>query len=704
MLPEGNGVVGADGMHEPARGGRLAVVYATAVFVSAFLLFQVQPLVGKAILPWFGGTPGVWTTCLLFFQVALFAGYLYAHVLTSRCPLRVQAGVHALLLAGALLTLHVLPDRGVAGDGQWPGLQVMALLAGSVGLPYFLLSTTGPLLQRWFSLTCPGRSPYRLYSLSNAGSLLALLTYPFVFEPLLPVTAQARWWTTAFCAFAALSAGCALTVVRLPAEPPAGADLSGPRPSVDRPTRGRFAMWFGLSLVGSAMLLAITNQVCLDVAVVPFLWVVPLSLYLLSFILCFESDRWYRRRPFAVATTIGVLTVCWLLVKGGRTAIVLQAPGYFATLFCACMLCHGELARLRPAASQLTAFYLTISAGGAAGGLLVGLAAPLIFPAYWELHVALLACLLIALVAFADVCGWFSRERGLPVLYLVCAVPLIAAVGTVFTEAITDYRGSVAMTRNFYGVLQVQEVEEEGVPEVQLQHGRILHGLQMRDPEERHTPTTYYGTQSGVGRVLAELHHREGPLRVGAVGLGTGTVATYGRTGDTFRFYEINADVERLARRHFTFLSDSAAEIEIVLGDARLSLETESPQALDLLVLDAFSSDAIPTHLLTWEAMRVYLRHLQEDGYIALHISNLHFDLRPVADALAESCGLDAVALDDPGTESPATRSNTWVIFARDPALLRTPGIQDAAIEPQARRILWTDDYSNLVGVLEWKP
>jgi hypothetical protein len=691
-------------MHEPAPGGRLAVVYAVTVFVSAFLLFQVQPLVGKAILPWFGGTPGVWTMCLLFFQVVLFAGYLYAHVLTSRCPLRVQAGMHALLLAGGLLTLHVLPDRGGAGGGAAPGLRVLALLAGSVGLPYFLLSTTGPLLQRWFSLTCPGLSPYRLYSLSNAGSLLALLTYPFVFEPLLPVTAQARGWTAAFCVFAVLSAGCAATVVRMPAGAPSSADLAGNRPSVDRPARGLFVMWFGLSLVGSALLLAITNQVCLDVAVVPFLWVVPLSLYLLSFILCFESDRWYRRRPFAVATTIGVLAVCWLLVKGGRTAIVLQAPGYFATLFCACMLCHGELARLRPPVSHLTAFYLTISAGGAAGGLLVGLAAPLIFPAYWELHVALLACLLIALVAFADACGWFSRERGLPILYLVCAVPLIAAVGTVFTEAITDYRGSVAMTRNFYGVLQVQEVEEDGAAEMQLQHGRILHGLQMRDPDERSTPTTYYGTQSGVGRVMAALHRRQGALRIGAVGLGTGTIATYGRTGDTFRFYEINADVERLARKHFTFLADSAANVETVLGDARLSLESEPPQEFDLLVLDAFSSDAIPTHLLTREAMQVYLRHLKSVGYIALHISNLHFDLRPVADALAEACKLEAIALDDPGTESHATRSNSWVIFARDPDLLRTPEIQEAAIEPQARRTLWTDDYSNLVGVLQWKP
>jgi SAM-dependent methyltransferase len=683
--------------------------FAAAVFVSAFLLFQVQPLISKAILPWFGGTPAVWTTCMLFFQVVLFAGYAYAHLISSRMPPRVQVVLHMALIAAALLLLHILPGADWKPTGrESPTLRIVQLLLATVGLPYFILSTTGPLLQRWFSLAHPGRSPYWLYALSNAGSLLALLSYPFAFEPSLAMSSQGRFWSIGFWVFAALCAACALRLFRLPAVAPAPTAAT-PWQSQAPPGGGRYAVWFSLAMVGSAMLLAITNQVCQDVAVIPFLWVVPLSLYLLTFILCFDSDRWYSRRVYALSSAALVVAVCWMLVYGLMTFLPLQALVYFGALFAVCMLCHGELARMRPDPRHLTAFYLTISAGGAGGGLFVGLLAPHIFPDYWELHACLAAACLIAILVYFHEKNWFGADVRPPMIWSLGAILLISLIGTVIADEMTEHARVTDVRRNFYGVLKVEDelqvLRRAGQPPLKepatvLRHGRIIHGLQYQDPALASEPTTYYARTSGVGLALATLAERPEPIRVGVVGLGAGTLAAYARHGDVYRFYEINDAVIDLATRHFSFLSASPGEVENILGDARLSLEAEPPQDYDLLVLDAFSGDAIPTHLLTREAMQQYLRHVRPDGIIAIHVSNLHFDLRPVVAALADEFDLSLATVDDQTERLAGDRTSRWMLLSRNPSVLKSERIAAQTSAPQDLRVLWTDEFSNLITLM----
>jgi len=710
--------------HEAANSPRPAdLLFAAAVFLSAFLLFQIQPLISKAILPWFGGTPGVWTTCMLFFQLLLCGGYLYSHLLTAKLPPQWQGWVHAALLLVSLAFLKILPSVGWKPVGtESPAVRILLLLISTVGLPYFVLSTTGPLLLRWFSVVRPASSPYRLYALSNAGSLLALLSYPFVFEPLMRVSMQAQAWSGGYLVFAILCTVCAIYSHRRatdtaladispnhdvsPESNPGGRRKTG---QTEGSTGLSFGKWFVLAMVASTMLLAETNEVCQDVAVIPFLWVVPLSLYLLSFILCFESDRWYRREWYSLSTAVLVLAVCWLQSFGARTFLPLQLAIYFGALFSICMLCHGELARLRPQSESLTIFYLTLSAGGAAGGLFVGILAPLIFPAFWEHYLGLIASCIIAVIVYFDHRDWWSDNKRPSTLWVGLAIILFVGIGTVFAAAITSFTSSVAMDRNFYGVLEVQNDPIEDA--VILRHGRIMHGLQLNGVPS--LPTMYYGFKTGVGRAIAELREQKPQLKIGLVGLGVGTLAAYGQEGDEFRFYEINENVTRLAKEHFTFLKNCPSEIQIVHGDARLMLENESPQNFDLLVLDAFSGDAIPTHLLTVESMQAYLRHLRSDGLIAIHISNIHFDLRRVTDALAAASGLHAATLEtiavldrSTGTQSLTEPGSRWVLMARDPELLnrsRFLEITSKDILPVEQQVLWTDDFSNLIEVLDWE-
>ncbi len=677
--------------------------FGAGVFVSAFLLFQIQPLISKAILPWFGGTPSVWTTCMLFFQVAVSTGYAYAHLLTAHLPVRWQGLVHLTLLGTALVLLQVLPnDRWKPAGDASPIAQILLLLTATVGLPYFLLATTGPLLQQWFALSYPGRSPYRLYALSNAGSLLALLTYPFVVEPALNLRAQGQLWSLGFWVFGLLTGLCALGVMRQFAasdtKPPPTRDTSA---AVPGRARRPCVLWFLLAMVASTLYLAVTNEVCQDVAVVPFLWIVPLSLYLLSFILCFDSERWYWPRCYAVATAAGVAVLCLLLIsRESNLSFGWQAVLQFGLLFCGCMLCHGELARRKPDPRQLTLFYLTISAGGAAGGILVGLIAPLVFPHWWEFHLALLAISVIALgVGFTEQ-GWLGGERRPPLVGVVAGVALLTLVGVVFAEAVTRYATSIATIRNFYGVLSVETDPVDNT--LLLQHGRIIHGIQYLDPTLRGIPTAYYGGDSGIGRALTVMRGRPQPLRIGVVGLGVGTLAAYGRPGDSFRFYEINENVVRLAEEQFEFLSRTPATVEVELGDARLSLERESPRNFDLLVLDAFSSDAIPMHLLTREALDVYLKHLAPGGVLAIHISNLHFDLRAITDALAEDAGLAGATLSHlVSAETPGQKSSDWALLTREAGFLDHEILRDIVAAPQPRRVRWTDRYSNLFLALQ---
>lgn len=674
--------------------------FAVVIFVSAFLLFQVQPLIGKYILPWFGGTSAVWTTCMLFFQFVLFAGYLYAHLLTRYCSPRIQGLVHFSLLIVAAALMPITPEMEWKPTGEEaPIPRIIILLGMSVGIPFFALSSTGPLLQRWFSQKLPSTSPYRLYALSNVGSLLALISYPFVFDPQFAATQQTMFWSVGFWLFAVLCGLCALTITGVKSRggnEPASADESSASPSVST-----IGLWFGLAMSASVMLLAVTNQVCLDVASVPFLWVMPLTLYLISFIICFDNERWYSRWIYLSGMFAAIVGISIILNSGAAKSIFMQAFLYFLGLFFCCMVCHGELARLKPAPKYLTLFYLIISAGGAAGGLFVGLIAPLLFSSFFELHIGLGACYLLTMIALFRDREWIMN-RGIARLSWIPALIGFVSITTLLTkDASVAYRNAQEVSRTFYGVLRVIEVDSDDPQnhQVELIHGRILHGKQFLSEKKKLLPTSYYGRESAVGRVLLSYKVNQ-PRKIGVVGLGIGTLASYAKQGDEFRFYEINADVLRLAKKYFSFLSTCQGEISYAMGDARLSLEREDSQQFDVLVLDAFSGDAIPTHLLTKEAGFIYLKHLKEDGILAIHISNRHLDLRPVIAGLANYHGLEYLDYNSKENKEKGTSATHWMLIARKKSILKIADLK-AESEEIEREILWTDEKSNLFEVLK---
>ena len=679
--------------------------FSLTIFWGAFLLFLVQPLIARFILPWFGGGPAVWTTCMLFFQLLLLGGYAYAHFSISRLTPRRQVITHLVLLALAVALLPITPgDAWKPTDGSHAAGHILLLLLGCLGLPYLVLSATGPLLQAWFSKANPGVSPYRLYALSNVGSLLALLIYPFYLEPQLSRQAQADGWSWGLAIYAGLTAWCGLKVWKS-----AASDGASATPSEEEAPASawRKLLWFALPACGVMLLLAITNKLCQDIAVVPFLWVLPLSLYLLSFIISFDSPRWYHRGFWIPLLTVLLGMVLWNLYQAeSHPDITPLATLYLGTMFVACMVCHGEVYRLRPGASRLTGFYLSLSAGGAAGGLFVALVAPFVFPDYFELHLALfLTAALVLVVLRQDPTLPFREGRA----RWAWAVPVfaLAALGYGLTDvATTSLRGSLSTTRGFYGVLKVNDNDSEiaGAHHLTLQHGATIHGLQYVDPEKRVEPSSYYTSTSGIGRLL-RAHKPGGGRRVGAIGLGCGTLAAWGRAGDTFRFYEINDDVARLATSTFTYLKDSKAKTELVMGDARLSMERETDQRYDVIVLDAFSSDAIPVHLLTLEAFDHYQRHLKPDGAIVVHVSNRYLDLHPVVYRIADKIGFPAITIDDNDTayEDAGFYGSDWIIMSRNQVLMQQPLLRDVTketVEFPARIMYWTDERSDLLSIL----
>ncbi len=678
------------------------VLYAVTIFVSAFLLFLVQPVMAKQILPWFGGSANVWTTCLVFFQTALLAGYAYSDASVRRLPGAAGVRLHALLLVVSLAVLPIIPGvQWRPGGDENPSWLILGMLTATIGLPYFLLSTTSPLLQAWLARSRPGASPYRLFALSNLASMLALVGYPFLLEPWYPVRAQAWGWSAGYAVFVALTvlAGWASLRHRPPPrvreltahEPPAGAAMPGEAP----PTLARQLFWGTLSATGSLLLLAVSNHITQNIAAVPLLWIVPLALYLLTFILCFDGTGWYKRELVfsTLAGAIGVMA--WTLADPKLThELAIQVGVFCCGLFLACMFCHGELVRAKPSPRYLTRFYLMISVGGAVGSVLVGIVAPLVLPAYFELAggLVLVAALLI----------WQVRREA-PVFGVLSLGAAAAAVGCAIWGVTEFYANAITASRNFYGVLRIQQYgNSDETRRWSLVHGTIMHGTQYLDPMLRLKPTTYYTETSGIGRLLQTLHPRRDPIRVGVIGLGAGTLAVYGSKGDVYRFYDINPAVLDLAQHRFTFLRDSDATIELALGDARLSLEREPPQRFDVLVVDAFSSDAIPVHLITSEAVAIYRRHLAPGGVLAFHVTNRFLDLVPVVDALARANDLRAIHIADPGEDVLSSRSD-WVLLSTDGALLAKSDLADhaAPIRDRPDWRLWTDAFNNLVQVLK---
>jgi hypothetical protein len=809
---------------------------ASTIFVSAFLLFQVQPLISRMILPWFGGSPAVWSTCMLFFQMVLLAGYAYAHFLTRWLNTRQQIILHVTLLVLALCTLPIEPgDSWRPIDGKHPSWRIFMVLAASVGLPYFLLSSTGPLVQAWFSKLNPGRSPYRLYALSNVGSLGALLSYPFFFERYLALPKQDLSWSIGFGIFVILicilchylwharHAVSAVTTDPIPEKKP---DKNAIMEPDIVPDWGYRLLWLALPSFTSVAFIAVTNHLSQDVAAVPFLWVLPLSIYLLTFILCFDGTMWYWRKTYLLATIFMILLLCtietisafdliarkmqlqttpsqWIdwsvnpviktvnnltekflqkeylpafKVTSLNYSPIYQGLLYLSFLFCGSMVCHGELARLKPRKEWLTEYFLCLSLGGALGGVFVALICPQIFSWYAELPLCLSAIFLVASIALGlivlqslgnnttlrfSLCAFGlammgtlsgnAAVRHAEVEWLRWFVPLSMAFigaalaggivmtataqmqkfcaaiaglftiaglfGMVLSSAIKSPDDEqIAAARSFYGALQV-DVERNTADEItgySLNHGRIQHGYQHADEPRRRMPTTYYAEESGVG--LALRHHTQTTnMKVGVVGLGTGTIAAFGNVGDEYRFYEIDELVIRMSDEYFSYRKESAANAStVVLGDARIQLEKETPQAYDVIAVDAFSGDAIPVHLLTKECMDLYKKHMKPNGILAIHISNRYLDLHPVVRGMAKHAGMQSalvsVSLDDAEKEQrndsgmPKIFDSSWVLVTNNQEFLNNEHVQPHLrlddLET-TRNLLWTDQFSNLFDILD---
>jgi hypothetical protein len=721
------------------------VLFPITAFSSAFLIFFVQPLVGKSILPWFGGAPAVWILCLAFYQFALFAGYAYAHWLagwgrSKRAPI-----IHFALFAAALLVLPVLPGPSWKPvGGAPPSLDILSMLAANVGLPFLLLAATAPLLQVWFARALPGRSPYGLYAVSNFGSLLALASYPFVVEPWLPLSAQSRVWSGLFAACGVAVLACAWLAGRSqPAPSETGKSRGAASPmslGIDRP---RVALWIALPACAVVLLMGITNELCLDVASVPFLWIGPLATYLVTFIVCFGFERLYWRGPFAVLTLVSAGILVWarlgalvsLKLGDGAAPVAVIAALYLAALFFSCMILHGELYRLRPSADRLTAYYMCVSGGGALGGGLVAIAAPRVFPDYYELPLGWAAALILFTLACLQSPGELFAARAVRRVVAVGVLPCLVILGLSGARAMDRLNDAgrgpdpdpklLYQKRTFFGILRVIDILQGDLAQRHrlLKHGSTNHGVQLRRPDYIRAPVGYYGAFTGIGMVMGQ--RSAAPLHVGIVGLGAGVLAAYGIEGDRFHFYEIDPDVIQLARDsgYFSYLADSRASIEITPGDARLSLETQlredGPSAFDLLILDAFSSDSIPIHLLTQEALELYLQHLEPGGVLAIHVSNINLELAPLVFRLAAELELHAIQIENGPFPRRFHDCSEWMVLSRDAdyldffpplaerlrQMLRINQRGLAVYYPDAESVRevphWTDDYSDLYSAIK---
>jgi spermidine synthase len=704
-------------------------LFASTTFASAFLIFLVQPIVAKRILPWFGGVPAVWSLCLAFYQTALFAGYAYAHLLIARARARTQLFVHAAVVAAAAIALPVLPSDAWKPEGTGdPSAQILAMLLANVALPFFALAATGPLVAAWFARRHPARSPYPLYAVSNAGSLAALVAYPFALEPRLGLSATGRIWSGAFAATTAAVIACAALAQRgddavAQHVDPDGPEIGDARRPID------VAFWILLSACAVVLLMGITNQLCLGVASVPFLWIVPLVIYLWTLIAAFGAPRLYRRLPFVALAVFAyfakdLLKALHLVdpvvdVFGGAPPFEIARLGLL--LLASCWILHGELYRLRPPPRSLTSFYLCTSGGGALGGLFVGLFAPRAFGDFYELPIGLGGAVVLLLAACRyDATGWLARGAPRGRLFAaggLTAVALVALASTAFARK----ANLLHRERSFFGVSTVNLIEGSRWRVRTLSHGPTMHGLQIEPHPDR--ATAYFGPGTGIEIALSQRAPGIA-TEIGVIGLGAGTLAAYGRENDHLRFFEIDPAVIHLARDagYFTFLSRCQAKLDIVLGDGRISLARERARGaprFDYLVIDAYSGDAVPVHLLTRESLAVYFDAIEPDGLVAFHVSTAYFDLAPIVFRLAQDAGLHAVEILNHRDPIPVTLPAVWVFVSRSEARirslaeaanqrassrrdrLRTPRVIFPTPEIVARAPLWTDDYSNLFRALK---
>jgi SAM-dependent methyltransferase len=665
-------------------------LYAATISISAFLLFLVQPIIAKQILPWFGGSSAVWTTCVFFFQFLLLGGYAYAHALVRYLPARPQLAVHVGLLALSLVVLPIVADAAWKPAGnEDPSFRILGLLAATVGLPYFLLSTTSPLVQAWYARRVD--SPYRLFALSNLASLAALLSYPVLFEPLIATKIQALSWSWAYAMFVVLCIATAVYSLH-------GAVGTGGAPvRLERgpaPRLSERAQWIVLPGIASFLLVAVTNHLTQNVASIPFLWILPLTLYLLTFILCFDGRGWYRRGLFVPLAAVAVVAMAWVQRDFTLTHdLKLAVPVHAAGLFVLCMLCHGELVGLKPRPARLTEFFLLIALGGALGSLFVSVIAPRVLPGDFEFAIGLVLAAVVLAARIAPL-GRLAAVAG-------------TAVAVFVSWAAYDYVQTVVadtrvLKRNFYSSLRTRDdVRSEGTVRKMI-HGTINHGEQFVDADKRCQPIAYFGPKAGIVLALEAL--RRPDMKVGVVGLGAGTMAGWARPGDLYKFYEINPQVIELAQTEFTYLEECNARIELVLGDGRLALEREPPQGFDLLAADAFSSDSVPMHLITREALQEYMRHVRPGGVVVFNVTNRYLDLAPIVRRLAESLGLHArLVSHQPTDEEYSLYSSTdFVLVTADPKLFKRPPLAGVAEEiPMPRKVsVWTDDFNNLLEAL----
>ncbi len=748
----------------------MSLRFATALFVSAMLLFTCQPLVARMIVPLLGGSPSVWIVCSLCFQALLLAGYGYAHFLGTRLSVKTQVAVQLALVATVFAVLPVAVDEAVAArlTASHPTVGLLLLLLRTIGLPFFVLSTTSPLLQRWFA-ELGEKDPYHLYAASNAGSMLALLGYPFVVEPLLAVKAQSRALHVGYAGYALLLVVCAITTVRY--RSPARVDATPAPPQVrasdsERPILAGIAappvgarwpqrfVWVALAFAPSSLLLAATEYVTTDIASVPLLWVVPLAIYLASFIVAFGKKQPIGPALWSRALALGATLVAALVVADVQRPSWLVAAAHVGLLFLGSVVCHRALAMLRPPVERLTEFYLLLSVGGVLGGMFNGLLAPVLFDDLVEYPLAIGLVCLGRVVLDAERDAKTSNVRrdallgGAAALFALLAVRIglkmyaspavlrgallvalaiafawskprpvrfaVALVGIVLAGMRNQPGGEeIFADRGFFGVLAVKNDTSRGVRT--LVYGRTVHGIQSLDPAKAAVPLAYYHPAGPAGDVLGPLPDeaaREGLAggrSVGVIGLGVGSLAAYARSGDRWTFFELNPTVVTIAEKNFTFVPDARkrATVDVEIGDARLRLRAGPPNRFDTLVLDAFSSDAIPMHLVTREALAVYRRSLRPDGVLLAHVSNQHLNLRPVLAALAHDAGMFAMARVDnvSPAESEAGRANSiWVVLTESAAELARIGAKSpgawVALMPAPGQPVWSDDFANVLGAL----